>query len=632
MNEVVLDGVNGICVDSVPWGEAGSGIPAFDPDFDQLTAAIERLGDAAERERLAAGRDRAARGRAQLGPAPSEGLAAALAAADRARRRRHEVVQPRPAGGRPPAALGGRRARARELRPRAAEEGEAARGPGRSTATTSGTSPASPRPRPTTSPREEYLRLGRGATGSRRSSATRTTSSPSSRSFAAAASRTIGRFVWEHFTADHVAGAREAFDVVYSLTRAEQAALPRDGPRDALRPVGLPSGADRGRRGGPAGSEARAGALRLSRRLSRPPQAARAGARGVRGDRATSACGWSSRPRSSASRCAPPRRRPSATSGSSCGSPTSRPPSTCASSRASTSASRPARWEGLGLPLYEAIAFGMPAITNDAPPMNEPIHDGRQRPPGRARRRTEPRSRESRRSTPTSATCATRSSGWPTRRCASGSPQARSRSATPSATGRRPWTGSASCLRHRRESRSLACFMGFSDQIDRYRKRPASSSPTRRLQRPHARAAAGAVRLRRHPLGDDAPAADARLAPRPRDPGRDPLGAEADQGVRALEAVGRRRRDAGDRPQALGRLPPRRRRVARPDHRAHPVTAADSIRAFYMLYAEREGKSRYGDKTPGYMKEMRRIQRVLPEAASSTSSATAATSRSRTCG
>ena len=55
MNEVVIDGVNGICVDSVPWGEAGSGIPAFDPDFDQLTAAIERLGDTGERERLSAG-------------------------------------------------------------------------------------------------------------------------------------------------------------------------------------------------------------------------------------------------------------------------------------------------------------------------------------------------------------------------------------------------------------------------------------------------------------------------------------------------------------------------------------------------------------------------------------------------
>jgi hypothetical protein len=43
-------------------------------------------------------------------------------------------------------------------------------------------------------------------------------------------------------------------------------------------------------------------------------------------------------------------------------------------------------------------------------------------------------------------------------------------------------------------------------------------------------------------------------------------------------------------------------------------TAADAIRAFYLLYAEREGKSRYGDKTPGYVQEMHRIQRVLPEA------------------
>ena len=36
----------------------------------------------------------------------------------------------------------------------------------------------------------------------------------------------------------------------------------------------------------------------------------------------------------------------------------------------------PSRWEGLGLHLYEAIAFGMPIITNDNPPMNEMVeHD-----------------------------------------------------------------------------------------------------------------------------------------------------------------------------------------------------------------------------------------------------------------
>jgi hypothetical protein len=44
-----------------------------------------------------------------------------------------------------------------------------------------------------------------------------------------------------------------------------------------------------------------------------------------------------------------------------------------------------------------------------------------------------------------------------------------------------------------------------------------------------------------------------------------------------------------------------------------PLNAADAIRSFYLLYAEKQGKRRYGDKTPGYVKEMPRIQRVLPE-------------------
>jgi len=36
----------------------------------------------------------------------------------------------------------------------------------------------------------------------------------------------------------------------------------------------------------------------------------------------------------------------------------------------------PSRWEGLGLHLYEATAFGMPIVTNDNPPMNEIVADG----------------------------------------------------------------------------------------------------------------------------------------------------------------------------------------------------------------------------------------------------------------
>ena len=38
------------------------------------------------------------------------------------------------------------------------------------------------------------------------------------------------------------------------------------------------------------------------------------------------------------------------------------------------------------------------------------------------------------------------------------------------------------------------------------------------------------------------------------------------------------------------------------------------LRAFYGLYAEKQGKSRYGDKTPGYVKQMGMVQRSLPEA------------------
>ena len=39
-----------------------------------------------------------------------------------------------------------------------------------------------------------------------------------------------------------------------------------------------------------------------------------------------------------------------------------------------------------------------------------------------------------------------------------------------------------------------------------------------------------------------------------------------------------------------------------------------TIRAFFELYAEREGKPRWGDKTPNYVKRMQQIEKFIPEA------------------
>jgi Sulfotransferase family len=41
---------------------------------------------------------------------------------------------------------------------------------------------------------------------------------------------------------------------------------------------------------------------------------------------------------------------------------------------------------------------------------------------------------------------------------------------------------------------------------------------------------------------------------------------------------------------------------------------ADALRAFYGLYAKRHGKTRWGDKTPDYVRKMKKIQNTLPEA------------------
>jgi hypothetical protein len=48
--------------------------------------------------------------------------------------------------------------------------------------------------------------------------------------------------------------------------------------------------------------------------------------------------------------------------------------------------------------------------------------------------------------------------------------------------------------------------------------------------------------------------------------------------------------------------------------RLDPFNTSDALRAFYRLYAKRHGKSRWGDKTPDYVRKMKKLQNTLPEA------------------
>lgn len=48
--------------------------------------------------------------------------------------------------------------------------------------------------------------------------------------------------------------------------------------------------------------------------------------------------------------------------------------------------------------------------------------------------------------------------------------------------------------------------------------------------------------------------------------------------------------------------------------RIDPLSAGDALRAFYDLYAEKQGKPRWGDKSPSYVRRMRRVASALPEA------------------
>ncbi len=183
--------------------------------------------------------------------------------------------------------------------------------------------------------------------------------------------KTIGRFVWEHYTAEHVAPTKEAFDLVYAMHRGEQeryremglestyvtwgchpellAFANGDREPDGLVRFYIP-GSFLGKRK-PLDEMLEAFRLiedtrlrllikgQVEKRVEKLQKAAKRDKRltVVLEDQATdehfrmvAAC------------------------------------DVCLT---------PTRWEGLGLPLFEALAFGQPTITNDNAPMNEVVRD-----------------------------------------------------------------------------------------------------------------------------------------------------------------------------------------------------------------------------------------------------------------
>ena len=183
--------------------------------------------------------------------------------------------------------------------------------------------------------------------------------------------RTIGRFVWEHFSEEHVEPAKEAFDVVYSMTRAEHeryremgieafpvqwgchpemtSVVPHRDP-EVVRLI-FPAGFAGHRKPLAEAVEAFSATaddrLRLLIKAQVDRKQLKPVLRKAREDKRIELLLEDQ--------------------------PTAEHYQAFADCDVALA---PARWEGLGLPLFEATAFGMPIIANDDPPMNETAVDG----------------------------------------------------------------------------------------------------------------------------------------------------------------------------------------------------------------------------------------------------------------
>jgi len=185
--------------------------------------------------------------------------------------------------------------------------------------------------------------------------------------------RTVGRFVWEHFSEQHVAGAQSAYDVVYSFTRCEQARYAgmgiespyvtwgchpelvavgeaREPSSDGLVRAIFPGGFLGNRKPIEPVIEAFTRTSDERLRLLVKTQVERKHLQPVLDAAATDG------------------RIELLVDDEATADHLQR-------FAANDICLAPARWEGLGLPLYEAMAFGMPVITNDIAPLNEAIAD-----------------------------------------------------------------------------------------------------------------------------------------------------------------------------------------------------------------------------------------------------------------
>jgi glycosyltransferase involved in cell wall biosynthesis len=184
--------------------------------------------------------------------------------------------------------------------------------------------------------------------------------------------RVIGRFVWEHFTREHLDPARAAYDVIYSMTACERRryagwgletprvpwgihpellAVPVERPGDALVRFVFPGGFLGHRKPAEPVVEAFARTRGDHLRLLVKAQVER----------------------SRLERLLPLIEADERIELRLADEPW---PEHLAAIAANDVSLSPSRWEGLGLPLYEALAFGMPTIANDDPPMNEVVVDG----------------------------------------------------------------------------------------------------------------------------------------------------------------------------------------------------------------------------------------------------------------